>query len=66
MRFTGYVQVRETCRDEVGFNASINRARITAFGTVVKDVTWRVQGEFRTGSVGTGKASVALQDGYIR
>ena len=31
-----------------------------------KDVTWRVQGEFRTGSVGTGKASVALQDGYIR
>ncbi len=66
VRFTGYVQVRETYRDEVGLNASINRARLTAFGTVVKDVTWRVQGEFRTGSVGTGKASVALQDGYIR
>ena len=29
-------------------------------------MTWRVQGEFRTGSVGTGRASVALQDAYIR
>ena len=66
VRFTGYVQVRETYRDEVGFTASINRARLSAFGNVVKDVTWRIQGEFRTGSVGTGKASVALQDGYIR
>src|SRR4029079_10657152 len=66
VRFTGYVQVRETYRDEVGFAASINRARLSAFGTVVKDVTWRIQGEFRTGSVGTGKASVALQDGHIR
>ena len=62
VRFTGYVQVRETYRDEVGFNASINRARLSAYGTVAKDVTWRIQGEFRTGSVGTGKASVALQD----
>ena len=66
VRFTGYVQVRETYRDEVGFNASINRARLSAYGTVAQDVTWRIQGEFRTGSVGTGKASVALQDGYIR
>ena len=49
VRFTGYVQVRETYRDEVGFAASINRARLSAFGTVVKDVAWRIQGEFRTG-----------------
>jgi hypothetical protein len=66
VRFTGYVQVRETYREGVGFNASINRARLSAYGTVAKDVTWRIQGEFRTGSVGTGKASVALQDGYVR
>ena len=29
-------------------------------------MTWRVQGEFRTGSVGTGRASVSLQDAYVR
>src|SRR5262249_59643781 len=29
-------------------------------------VSWRIQGEFRTGSVGTGKASVSLQDAYVR
>jgi hypothetical protein len=66
VRFTGYVQAREAYRDGVGLTASINRARLTAYGTVVKDVTWRVQGEFRTGSVGTGKPSVSLQDGYVR
>lgn len=29
-------------------------------------MTWRIQGEFRTGAVGTGKASVSLQDAYAR
>ena len=66
VRFTGYVQARETYRDGVGLTGSINRARLTAFGNAAKDVTWRVQGEFRTGSAGTGKASVSLQDAYIR
>jgi len=66
VRFTGYLQARETYRDEVGLTGSINRARLTAYGTAAKDVTWRVQGEFRTGSVGTGKASVSLQDAYVR
>lgn len=66
VRFTGYVQARETYRDGVGLTGSINRARLTALGTATKDVTWRIQGEFRTGSVGTGKASVSLQDAYIR
>jgi len=63
---TGYLQARETYRNDVGLTASINRARLTAYGTAAKDVTWRVQGEFRTGSVGTGKASVSLQDAYVR
>jgi phosphate-selective porin len=66
VRFTGYLQARETYRDGAGLTGSINRARLTAYGTVAPDVTWRVQGEFRTGSVGTGKASVSLQDAYIR
>ena len=66
VRFTGYLQARETYRDAVGLTGSINRARLTAYGTAATDVTWRVQGEFRTGSVGTGKASVSLQDAYVR
>lgn len=66
VRITGYIQARESYRDEVGLIGSINRARLTTYGAAAKDVTWRVQGEFRTGSVGTGRASVALQDAYIR
>jgi len=66
VRWSGYIQARETYRDDVGLTASINRARLTAAGNAAKDVTWRVQGEFRTGSVGTGRASVSLQDAYVR
>jgi hypothetical protein len=66
VRFTGYIQARETYRDGVGLTGSINRARLTAYGAVAANFTWRIQGEFRTGSVGTGKASVSLQDAYIR
>ena len=46
----------------MGLTGSINRARLTASGGVAKNVTWRIQGEFRTGSVGNGKASVSLTD----
>ncbi|MBA3258012.1 MAG: hypothetical protein H0T68_00925 [Gemmatimonadales bacterium] len=66
VRISGYIQARETYRDEVGLTASINRARLTVSGGGAKDLTWRIQGEFRTGSVGTGRASVSLQDAYIR
>jgi phosphate-selective porin len=66
VRFTGYIQARETYREGVGLTGSINRARLTGYGIVATNVTWRIQGEFRTGSVGTGKASVSLQDAYIR
>ncbi|MBA3496588.1 MAG: hypothetical protein H0T86_05755, partial [Gemmatimonadales bacterium] len=66
VRLTGYVQARETYRDGIGLTGSINRARLTAYGGATKDVTWRVQGEFRTGTVGTGRASVSLQDAYVR
>lgn len=66
VRLSGYIQARETYRDGVGLNGSINRARLTASGGGAKDLTWRIQGEFRTGSVGTGRASVSLQDAYVR
>jgi Phosphate-selective porin O and P len=66
VRLTGYLQARETYQRRVGLTGSINRARLAAFGEVTPGLTWRIQGEFRTGSVGTGKASVSLQDAYAR
>ncbi len=66
VRLSGYIQARETYRDGVGLTGSINRARLTASGGGAKDLTWRIQGEFRTGSVGAGRASVSLQDAYVR
>jgi hypothetical protein len=65
VKFSGYIQGRGTYQDNVGLVGSINRARLTAAGTVTGDVAWRIQGEFRTGNVGTGRASVSLQDAYI-
>ena len=63
---SGYLQAREIWQADIGLTASINRARLAAAGTVAPAVTYRLQAEFRTGSVGTGKASVSLQDAYIR
>jgi hypothetical protein len=66
VKLSGYIQGRETYQENVGLTGSINRARLAAAGAVVGNVTWRIQGEFRTGNVGTGRASVSLQDAYIR
>ena len=65
VRWSGYIQARETYQDEVGLTGSINRARLSAAGSVPGNVSWRVQGEFRTGSAGRN-ASVSLQDAYVR
>ena len=66
VKLGGYIQGRETYQDNVGLVGTINRARLTASGGVAGTVTWRVQGEFRTGNAGTGRASVSLADGYVR
>jgi len=66
VKLSGYIQAREVYQDEVGLTGSINRARLVAFGRVIDKVTWRIQGEFRTGTVGNGRSSVSLQDAYLR
>lgn len=66
VKLSGYIQAREVYQNNIGLTSSINRARLAASGTVIETVSWRIQGEFRTGSVGTGRASVSLQDAYIR
>jgi len=66
VKLSGYIQGRETYQENIGIVGTINRARLAAAGAVPGNVTWRIQGEFRTGNVGTGKASVSLQDAYVR
>jgi hypothetical protein len=66
VKWSGYIQARESYQENIGLTGTINRARLAASGSATGNVTWRVQGEFRTGSVGTGKASVSLQDAYVR
>lgn len=66
VKLSGYIQARMVYMDEAGITTSINRARLSAGGPIASDFTWRIQGEFRTGNVGTGKASVSLQDAFIR
>lgn len=66
VRLSGYLQARETWQKDIGLTGTINRARLTAAGGIATNFTWRIQGEFRTGNVGVGKASVSLQDAYIR
>jgi hypothetical protein len=66
VKLSGYIQGRETYQDGPGLSATVNRARLAAGGSVSGGIAWRIQGEFRTGSVGTGRASVALQDAYVR
>jgi len=66
VELSGYLQARETWQHAVGLTGSINRARLAAAGSVAPSVSYRVQAEFRTGSAGNGRASVSLQDAYIR
>ncbi|MEO8139690.1 MAG: porin [Gemmatimonadota bacterium] len=66
VKVSGYLQARETWQEKAGLTGSINRARVTLGGTVATHFLWRVQAEYRTGNVGNGKASAALQDAYIR
>jgi phosphate-selective porin len=66
VKFSGYLQARETWQAHAGLTGSLNRARLTATGGIATAFTWRIQGEFRTGNVGNGKASVGLTDAYIR
>ena len=58
VKLSGYIQAREVYQSKIGLTSSINRARLAASGSVIEAVTWRIQAEFRTGSVGNGRASV--------
>jgi hypothetical protein len=64
-RLGGYLQTRLAYTKDVGMTATVNRARLQATGTIASSFSYKVQGEFRTGSPGRG-ASVSLTDAFIR
>lgn len=61
----GYLQTRLAYTKNVGMTATVNRARLQATGTIATGFSYKVQGEFRTGSPARG-ASVSLTDAFIR
>ncbi len=66
VKLGGFMQTRVTYQSQAGMTATLNRARLQATGVLSRGFSYRLQAEFRTGNVGTGKASVSLTDAYIR
>lgn len=66
IKLSGYLQAREAWQENAGLTASINRARLGATGTLAPPISYKIQAEFRTGSVGNGRASLSLTDAYVR
>lgn len=66
VKLGGYMQTRLVYQSKAGMTATLNRARLQATGVLSRGFSYRLQAEFRTGNVGTGKASVSLTDAYIR
>jgi phosphate-selective porin len=66
VKLGGYMQTRVVYQSKVGMTATLNRARLQATGVIGRGFSYKLQAEFRTGNVGTGKASVSLTDAYIR
>jgi len=66
VRFSGYLQVRQSYQDGSGLATSLNRVRLGAAGSPAPALSWKILTELRTGAVGTGRASVSLQDAFAR
>lgn len=62
----GYIQARETWRDDSKLTATLNRARIFAEGSLTAGFTYRIMAEYEAGGTATTAASVSLRDAYIR
>src|SRR5215471_20074607 len=62
----GYVQARATVEDNVGMTATINRARISADGSLPNRFTYRLMAEFEAGGSARTASTVSLRDAYIR
>ena len=59
VKWSGYVQLRETLRPGSGLTATLNRARLSMDATLPPGWSARIQGEF-------APPSVSLRDAYVR
>ena len=66
VKISGYAQVRETYRSGSRLTATLNRARVSAEGTIAGGFSFRVMPEYEAGGSSTQAASVSLRDAYVR
>jgi hypothetical protein len=66
VRVGGYIQARETWRDDTKLTATLNRARIFAEGGLAAGFAYRIMAEYQSGGNASTAATVALRDAYIR
>ncbi|HTC24489.1 MAG TPA: porin [Gemmatimonadales bacterium] len=66
IRVGGYIQARETYRSDTRLTATLNRARLSADGSLPAGFTYRVLVEYEAGGTATTAASVSLRDAYVR
>ena len=62
----GYIQARETWRDDSKLTATLNRARISAEGSLTAGFSYRIMAEYESGGNASTAASVSLRDAYVR
>jgi hypothetical protein len=62
----GYIQARETWREDSKLTATLNRARIFAEGSLTGGFSYRIMAEYESGGNASTAASVSLRDAYIR
>lgn len=65
-RLSGYVQVRETLVSPTGLTATLNRARLSADGTLPDPISYRMLVEFQAGATARTAGGVSLREAIIR
>src|SRR5262245_37092411 len=65
-RINGYIQLRETWQDHLGFAATLNRARLGAEGNLPSRFSYRLLIEFEAPASGRNPGTPSLRDAYIR
>jgi hypothetical protein len=65
-RLGGYIQVRETARQDVGLTATLNRARLSAEGALPASFTYRLLVEFEAVTSAGTPSAPSLREAAIR
>jgi len=66
LRLGGYLQARETYQEHIGLTATLNRARLSADGSLPNSFTYRFLIEYEAGGSARVAAAVSLRDAYVR